>query len=828
MAKQLSSATDPLRQEFLSSGDAGRVLAARTAFVEDVVIGAWQQYLAPQFPAGLAVLAVGGFGRRELFPHSDVDLVLLVTGEPRSQPGRDALSAFLRNLWDNGLRASHSVRTPGECCQLHAQNLELNISLLDVRYLAGEQELFEKLRPRLARFVHAERQTLARHLCRLARRRHARFQDTIYHLEPNLKETPGGLRDLQLLRWLERLRGTTREHIPQGALPPELAPARNLLWTLRCFLHFLSGRDQNLLTFDAQEALAEQPFAAGRDAAAWMRDYFQQARSIYRAAVRRMEEVESQGSSLFAQFRDWRSRLSNADFSVSRERIYFKAPALLEQDPAIVLRLFEFAARHGLRPSLDSERRIAERLPQLRQWFGERRPLWPLLRSILSLPYAALALRAMHEAGVLGALFPEWARIESLVVRDFYHRYTVDEHTLVSIETLTALPQASDPLRRRFAALLEEVDERSSLLAALLFHDTGKGAGAVSHVAESARLAAQALDRIQAPSGVRAQVCRLIERHLDLSAVMHTRDLEEPATARYVAERVGTLEELKHLTLMTYADISAVNPSAMTPWRLEQLWRLYVVTHRELTCELDTDRVEYPQADSPEKAQFLEGLPVRYLRTHTAEEIDQDFELYQRALERGVAVAVARRNNLYLLRLAARDRPFLLASIAGALAGFGMNIIKAEAFGNRHGMVLDSFVFEDPNRTLELNPSEMDRFRITVERAVLGKLDVRQLLSRRRSPSPFSRRSRLRPAVTFNSEASPNATLIEVVAEDRPGLLYDLAHTISSAGCNIEVVLIDTEAHKALDVFYVTIGGHKLWPEHMAALREKLLEVCQK
>lgn len=828
MAKQLSSASgDLLRQEFLSSGDAARVLATRAAFVEDVVLAAWRDHLAPQFPSGLAVLATGGFGRRELFPYSDVDLVLLVAGEPRTQAARDALSAFLRTLWDRGLRASHSVRTPAECCQLHPQNLELNISLLDVRFLAGEEELFEKLRPRLARFVHAERRTLARHLCRLARRRHARFQDTIYHLEPNLKDTPGGLRDLQLVRWLDRLRAATRDQLPEVGPPSELEPARDLLWKLRCFLHFHAGRDHNLLTFDAQEEIAAHSFAGPRDAAAWMREYFQQARCVYRAATRRIEECEAEGSSLFAQFRDWRSRLSNAEFTVSRERVYFKSPAALDQDPAVVLRLFEFTARHGLRPSPDSERRIAERLPQLKEWFLQRRPLWPLLRSILSLPHAALAVRAMHEAGLLGALFPEWARIESLVVRDFYHRYTVDEHTLVSIETLAALPQAPDPIRRRFAGLLEEVHDRSCLLAALLFHDTGKGAGAASHVAESARLAAAALERIQAPSGVRAQVCRLIERHLDLSAVMNTRDLEEPATARFVAERVGTLEELKQLALITYADVSAVNPSAMTPWRLEQLWRLYVVTHRELTRELDTDRIEHPQADSPEKAGFLEGLPVRYLRTHTPEEIEQGFQLYQRALERGVAVAVGRRNSLYSLTLAARDRPFLLASIAGALSGFGMNIIKAEAFGNRHGMVLDTFLFEDPNRTLELNPSEMDRFRLTVERAVLGRLDVRQLLERRPLPPAPGRRPRLRPAVTFNSEVSPSATLIEVVAEDRPGLLYDLAHTISSAGCNIEVVLIDTEAHKALDVFYVTIGGNKLWPEHMAALREKLLQVCQ-
>jgi [protein-PII] uridylyltransferase len=827
VAKQLSSPADDLLRQFRASGNAQSLVAACTSRAEEAVLEAWREHLARQFSAGLAVLAVGGFGRRELFPFSDVDLVLLAPAEPRSLAAREALAGFLRSLWDMGFRASHSLRTPAECCQLHGQNPELNVSLLDVRFLAGEQELFEDLRPRLARFAQGERRALARHLCRLARRRHARFQDTIYHLEPNIKEAPGGLRDLQLVRWLRQLRSVSREELPEEPLPSDLEPARDLLWTLRCFLHLQAGRDQNLLTFDAQEELAEQPFAAGRDPAAWMRDYFQQARGVYRAAVGAMEEWESEQSSLFAQFRDRRSRISNLEFSVSRERVYFKAPATLPQDPALVLRLFEFTARHGVRPSSDSERRIAEHLPQLAEWLRRGQALWEVFRSLLSLPHFPLALRCMHETGVLGALFPEWAQIESCVVRDFYHRYTVDEHTLVSMEVLAGLPRADDPLRRRFALLLEEAEDRSTLLCALLFHDTGKGTCGGPHVLESARLARQALERIGAPAAVTRQVCGLIERHLDLSRAMNTRDLEEPATARYLAERAGTIEDLKLLTLMTYADVSAVNPAAMTPWRLEQLWRVYVVAHKELTRELETERIERPETDSPEQAAFLEGLPTRYLRTHGPEDIERDFQLHQRALERGVSLTVTRRNSAYSLTLAARDRPFLLASIAGALSAFGMNILRAEAFGNRHGMVLDTFLFEDPNRTLELNPSEMDRLRLTVERAVLGKVDVRQLLARRPPAAPSGRRPRLRPAVTFDSELSPSATLIEVVAEDRPGLLYDLAYTISSAGCNIEVVLIDTEAHKALDVFYVTIGGHKLWPEHETALRESLLRVCQ-
>jgi [protein-PII] uridylyltransferase len=319
----------------------------------------------------------------------------------------------------------------------------------------------------------------------------------------------------------------------------------------------------------------------------------------------------------------------------------------------------------------------------------------------------------------------------------------------------------------------------------------------------------------------------LIDRHLDLSAVMNSRDPDEPATAAFLAHRAGTLERLKLLTLLTYADISAVNPTAMSPWRLEQLWRIYLVTHAELTTELDAERIEPGSAGAPGMEEFLEGFPTRYLRTHGEAEVEADFQLYQRARERGAGLDVRRKNGVYSLTLVTRDRPFLLASIAGALAGFGMNILKAEAYGNRHLFVLDMFVFADTHRTLELNPSEMDRFRLTLERVVLGKTDVKSLLDKRPAPTAPSKRSRVKPTVFFNNEASATSTLIEVVAEDRPGLLYDLTRTISSANCNIEVVLIDTEAHKALDVFYVTTDGGKLPAGQERALRESLLEVCQ-
>ncbi len=752
-------------------------------------------------PEGFTLLAVGGYGRRHLFPYSDVDLLLLFASEHLAIEHKEVIAAYLQRLWDAGLRVSHSVRTPAECLEVHHQNIELNVSLLDQRYLAGDRIQYAEMARRLPRFLQASREPLVRDLTQLARERHSRYADTFYHLEPNVKETPGGLRDYQLVRWLDQLN-------PDSPGPgTELDEEFRYLAAVRGFLHREAGRDQNLLSFDAQDALAE--LWQDADAALWMRRYYRHARSVYRAAIRRLEISEVQSSSLFAQFRDWRGRLGNSDFSVHRDRAHFRAPQQLDVEPEFVLSLFEFVARHGVRPSLEAGQQIEDRLPRLRRHFAEPRPLWPVLSRLLALPNAALALRSMHDTGVLTALFPELEQIECLVVRDFYHRYTVDEHTLVAIESLT---RAGSP----YSELRSELLQPATLLFALLFHDSGKSAAATGHVEAGARLAEAAGLRIRMPAMEREEAAFLIRRHLDLSLAMQSRDIFDPQTRKDLAHQVETVERLKALTLLTFADISAVNPTVMTPWRAQQLWQLYRILYRELTLELETDRLEAVPSE------FLRGLPKRYLRTHTPEEIQEHMELEERSRPRGAAVALKRLESAWQLTLVAADRPGLFAAAAGSLSSFGMNILRAEALSNRKGLVLDTFTFEDPHRTLDLNPPEVDRLRATAERAITGKLDVRALLRNRPRPALPSRKARVPARIAFDGTASQSATLIEIVAEDRPGLLYDLASAISVSGANIEVVLIDTQAHKAIDVFYVTAAGGKLNEAQQATMEEAL------
>ena len=814
-------AWEQLRTAFFIDGDAAPVLTGLSALIDQTAIQAFRETLAPS--GDLAMLAVGGFGRRELFPYSDVDILILIEKEAQIGGLKNTLSEFVRLMWDTGLRLSHSVRTVAECAEIHDGNIELSVSLLDRRLLDGSPETYARLDARFPAFLERHGRTLARHLCQLTRGRHAKYQRTFYHLEPDIKETPGGLRDLHLIAWLANLKSSATGPVtgPDG----RLTVPTNFLHSLRCFLHYESGRDQNLLSFEEQHELTERRFLSAREPAALMREYFRNARVIYNEARRGLDLSEKADSSLLSNFRHWRARLSNADFTVSSERLLLRNPAQLDRDPELFLRAFEFVARHGIPLAAETERRLEFAREAFARLCASGKPLWPVFRKILSLPRAALALRAMHDTGLLQVLFPEWNTITCLVIPDYYHRYTVDEHTLVAIEKLAELAAAEDQSQKRLAEVLSEITDLSLLRFALLFHDAGKGDNDGDHARRSVELARSAMQRIQMQADEQQAVEFLIEHHLDLSSVMNSRDPHDPATARMLADRIGTIERLKLLVVLTYADISAVNPTAMTPWRLEQLWQVYLAAHHELVRELETERIQNLPADLADPSGFIRGFPVRYLRTHTPEEIRAHLELYQFSRPTGVAVQLDRWSGVHRATVVARDTPGLFATLAGAISSFGMDIVKAEAFANAKGQILDTFVFADPKRTLELNPTENERLESTLEQVALGKLDAGKLLDGR--PAPLRQKLRaVRPSVHFDSEACETATLVEIVAEDRPRLLYDLASAFSSLGCNIDVVLIDTEGRRAIDVFYVACDGAKLRPEIRSALETKLLSVC--
>jgi [protein-PII] uridylyltransferase len=443
----------------------------------------------------------------------------------------------------------------------------------------------------------------------------------------------------------------------------------------------------------------------------------------------------------------------------------------------------------------------------------------------------------MHRLGLLIEALPEFRNIDSLVVRDFYHRYTVDEHSLRAIEHLQELAAPPDQRGAHFAPLWRTVDRRDLLILSLLLHDVGKGMPVESHVAGSLQALETAADRLKLSPEEKSEVHFLIEHHLDMSATVQRRDIFDPSTVSGFAAVAGSQERLQRLCLLTYADIHAVNPEALTPWKSEMLWQLFVATSNHFSRTVDRDRLHVSdealllaqvsgQSESASKAEierFLEGFPRRYLAVHSPEEIALHFALYQKLGAQPVQTDLKERHHAFELTLLSADRPALFAAISGALAAWGMNIVKADAFANSAGVVLDTFHFVDMHRTLELNPGERTRFQQSIADVVNGKQPLEPLLKGRLAAAVAKPpKVTFRTSIQFDDGSSDHSTLMEVVTQDRPGLLYEVGSALARQGCNIDVALIDTEGQKAIDVFYLTAQGGKLTPQKKELLREVL------
>src|ERR1700694_1314504 len=837
-----------IQRDFTASGDGRAAVAQRARLVENILKWLWQDLISPEEhgPRNFALVATGGFGRGWLFPYSDVDLLFLYADHDGEEQHKDVIRRLSRELWDLKLKLSAASRTLAECDRFDPRNTEFTVSLLDCRYLAGDRDLFVRLHDKLIpKLIMRESKPLLQGLAAVTRERHNRFGDTVFHLEPNLKDTPGGLRDYNVACWLALISAMDKLHdwpdasSVRAPVRKQLESALDFLMAARCFLHFRNGRDDNSLSWEAQDEAAARKIGANEapelTAADWMRIYFGHARAVQRSMSQLMEEIPEAWSSLYRQFQSWRLRLSTPDFSVVDGLIFLQQASALE-DPGILFRLFHFMALHGLKLSTTTEYRIEQALPALAATPPRGAELWLYLQETLLQPHAAEALRAMHSLHLLTVLLPELRLTDSLVVRDFYHRFTVDEHSFVAIESLHHLSPSQSEWDQRYAGLLGELEDPELLYLALLLHDTGKGVPGVNHVDASLDIANQAMDRLDMDPKERAEVLFLISSHLELSAALR-RDIFNPETVAAFAEKMGTPERLKMLCLLTYADIKAVNPEALTPWKAENVWQLYMGADNYLNRSAD-QRVHADVNDeklarlgrlapvtSSKFKGFLEGFPQRYLLVHSAEEVMRHMGMADALGDQPVQVELKRGRHWYELTMVTRDRPFLFAKLAGVLAAWGMNIVKANAFSNEAGTVVDTLYFTDRFRTLELNLSEWDRFRRSVTSVLLGEADLEKMLrDRQRAEKGAIAKVKVETKIEFDDSCSSTSTLLQVITQDRPRLLHRIASCLSDHKCNIEIALIDTEGQMAIDTFYLTSDGAKLKVEHCKQVQKALVE----
>ena len=848
-----------IRREFESDGDGVKASEARSKLVDTLVMRLWASEVerAPELAKGVGIAAVGGYGRERLFPYSDVDLLFCVEKSVREK-AKDAVRRVSQALWDCGMQAAVATRAPEECERFEATNPEFGISLMDARGIGGDAKILQKLEEKcVAKMLAKDAKALGRELASLTQERHAKYGNTLFHLEPNIKDCPGGLRDAHVCHWLAVLRGG-RAADTGG----ELEEAMNFLASTRCFLHYRRERDDNTLDWAAQDAAAvarvglEQLPHAKVDAAYWMRAYFRHARMVERCLLREMDATGLKmegGPAVKRVSPPVKSGMQWKDGQLELRLLRDGTDAA--RDPDAVLRAFALMGETGVRLAAESEERIEEALPVLSANLEEGPRLWRRLAAVLTGPRAAGALRTMHALGVLELILPEFHGIDALVIRDAYHRYTVDEHTFVLIETLHRLADAPakkccSEWRVRLGAMMCELLSPELLLLAAVLHDTGKGRASDDHAAASAQMARGVIERLEMDAYDAGLVLGLIEMHLEMSAALR-RDIFDAETVRAFAAKVQTHEALRMLTLFTYADIAAVHPDAMTPWKAENLWRLSMATANQLDRHVDEERVHARRTIAQarggsrgtedkitrvmalvkgrqvEVEEFLEGFPERYVQTRTPETMREHLEMTRRFVEEPFQIAFQHGESVSEITLVTRDRPRLFAGMAGALAAWGMNVVTADAFANAAGVVVDSFRFIDTFRTLELNESERERFVASVRELIAGRASVEKMLSSRRRAKRSAPRLVVETKIDFDDESSSSSTLLQVVAQDVPGLLRAISATLSELDYNVEVALIDTEGETAIDVFYLTSDGQQLGDEQMKELRKALLEAIE-
>jgi len=775
--------------------------------VDEIVLQVWAR-TGKLSTKGFALMAIGGYGRRTLHPESDLDLLLFF----KDKVDESVVKAVLDPLWDLPFRVGHQIRLASDFKAFDPTHIESYAAFLDNRNLGGsETTCAEFQREVLPGFLRRHRDAFLRGLLEAKRTRYERFGHTVFQLEPDLKDAPGGVRDFQWADWVRKsLDG-----------PAEKEGTRALAFhhCMRTFLHFQAGRNFNVLSYEYQEQIApllgysESPH--GEAAETMMRDYFLRASDVAQRAS--MWEEEIGGS---------RNRIAfPSDFSDPFDMI--EAFSEAHRKKASLHAVTLAAIRQGLTRGggiLANNPRAGRAILEMMK---DRKGIYDTLLS-------------MHEVGLLGKIFPDFEEIRCRVIRDFFHKYTVDEHSLIAIRNIEEMPP-----KHRFAMVLNEVEHPELILLALLFHDIGKASkhDPGNHVHPSTESVKIILNQLALPREQTEKVTAAIRNHLEMSKIILRRDFSDDSVIQQFADLIGNVDNLRMLVLVTYADIKAVNNEVLTPWKEDLLWQLYVETYNHLTLGLADDRYDQqPQLEAdiqavldllPRKTSaqdvrnFLDGFPRQYLKITPKSNIAEHFNLSRKLESVPMVTHLARRDGrVYEVLVMTADRLFLFSKITGVLSYFGMNILRGQAFSNRHGTIFDLITFEDVDNYFAKNPSEVERFSKVLKDVIDGNTDLNKLLQGKMTSILFrqKRKAVVPSRIHFDDDFSSRCTILEILTQDAFGLLYRIGTVLSSHGCNIEVALITTEGHRVIDVFYITRNGDKLSTEIEKTIEAELMQ----
>jgi [protein-PII] uridylyltransferase len=872
VGEQLADGRDKVRAALLAHPHAGlRVARSYTHIMDVVVAGVFHYCVSHLHPAPirtkgqqLAVVAVGGTGRGEMAPYSDVDLLFL-TPYKQTAWGESVIESMLYILWDLKLKVGQSVRSIDDCIRLAGDDLTIRTALLEKRLVCGDREPFDELDMRLWKglflrtgheFVEAK---LGEH-----DQRHERHGGSRYLLEPNIKEGKGGLRDLQSLHWISKYlyrTDTAWDLVEMGVFEHDevqrFADASKFIWAVRCHLHDLAGRAQEHLTFDRQVEIAGRMGFKDHDGRMavehFMHAYFRHAKNvgdltrIFSAALEAQHAKAPPRLSTLLRALSFRSVASDPKqpFVVRAGRLSVRDDQVFSSDPVNLLRLFRDAARLDAHIHPAALRLVTQNLDLIDDDLRANPAAIDLFLEMLTDPVnGAWLLRRMNETAVLGRFVPEFGRVVAMMQFNMYHHYTVDEHTIQTIATLNRIEKLEASEDHPVATgIIKGGINRRVLYMALFLHDLGKG-DARDHSEYSAEIAAEVCPRLGFDEAETEMVIWLVRHHLLMSDVAQKRDIADPRTVRDFANIVQSPTRLRLLLVLTVCDIRGVGPGVWNNWKAQLLRKLYWDTRDVLTG--GSDEISRAARVEEARAALAERL-ADWPEADCAAELERHYPPYWLGLDTDTHAIIAglaqtaKSTDKFSSRflpdeshdatkacLYMPDHPGIFSRMAGAFALAGASVVDARTYTTADGMACSTFWIQD-REGHPLEESRLPRLKRTIERILKGEVIARDALKKRRRDKPREMSFTVPTRIVFDNEASELYTVNEINARDRLGLLHALTRTLTVLNINIFSAVIATYGEHAVDVFYVKdLFGHKIRsPQKLRLIERRLIEVIE-